>query len=54
MNISYDDLKEEVEEQIYSGSFTQQIEILKRFQQNVEERKIQMNVYEKGMSKQKR
>ena len=49
--------KEEVKEhlifeQIYSGSLTQQIEILKKFQQNFEERKIQMDEYEKEMSKQ--
>ena len=49
--------KEEVEEnlifeQIYSGSLAQQIDILKKFQQNFEDRKIQMDEYEKEMSKQ--
>jgi hypothetical protein len=48
--------KEEVEEnlifeQIYSGSLAQQIDILKKCQQNFEERKIQVDEYEKEMSK---
>ena len=47
-----EDDKNLIFEQIYSGSLTQQIEILRKFHKKFEERKIQMNEYEKEMSKQ--